>query len=125
MREIVSLYALNRGVVSRLGLARTDVKRLALAAQKQTNWMPKVLGSMSLRPGLGYIGATYTNSAARYLKFIFATTDTALVELTASIMRVWINDVVLTRPTVATTIVNGTFPTNLASWTNYDDAGAT
>ena len=124
MREIVSLYALNRGVVSRLGLARTDVKRLALAAQVQTNWMPKVLGSMSLRPGLGYIGATYTNLATRYLKFIFATTDTALVELTASIMRVWINDVVLTRPTVATTIVNGTFPTNLASWTNYDDAGA-
>jgi hypothetical protein len=124
-REIQSLYAFNRGVVSRLGLARIDVKRLALAAEDQTNWMPRVLGSMSLRAGWGYLGAMLNNSAARFLKFIFATTDTALLELTDSTMRVWISDTLLSRPSVSTTITNGTFATDLTGWNSYDEAGAT
>lgn len=124
-REITSLYSLNRGIVSRLGLARIDVKRLALAAQDQTNWMPRVLGSMSLRAGLGYLGTTLGNAAARYLKFIFSTSDTALLELTDSVMRVWVNDALLSRPAVATTITNGTFTVDLTGWTDTDEAGAT
>lgn len=123
-REILSLYALNRGVVSHLGLARADVKRLAMAAQKQTNWMPRVLGSMALRAGWQYLGTTLGNAAARYLKFVFSTTDLALLELTAGAMRVWINDALLTRPAVSTTIMNGTFA-SLTGWTNDDEAGAT
>jgi hypothetical protein len=123
-RENQSLYALNRGVVSRLGLARIDVKRLAIAAQDQTNWVPRVLGGMSLRAGRTYIGATLANAAARFLKFIFATTDTALIELTASAMRIWIADVLLTRPAVTTSITNGTFAGSIAGWTDLDDAGA-
>ncbi len=125
MRGDLTLYALNRGIVARQGLARQDVKRLALAAQIQTNWIPRVLGSMMLRPGFEYLGATYTNAAARYLKFLFATDDTALLELTDSLMRIWIDDDLLTRPTVTTTITNGTFDTNLTGWTDLDEAGAT
>lgn len=123
-REIQSFFAMNRGVVSRLGLARADVKRLAIAAQMQTNWMPRVLGSMSLRAGWQYLLSTFGNGAARYLKFIFATSDTALLELTANTLRILIADVLLTRVAVATTITNGTFPTDLTGWTNIDDAGA-
>ncbi len=111
--------------MSHLGLARADVKRLAMAAETQTNWMPRVLGCMGLRAGLGYIGSTASNAAGRLLRFVFATTDTALLELTDSLMRVWINDALLTRPTVTTAITNGTFPTNLTGWTDNDDAGAT
>lgn len=124
-REVTSIMALNRGIVSRLGLARMDVKRLALAAEDQTNWMPRALGSMSLRAGLGYLGGILNNSAAKLLKFIFSTTDTALLELTDSVMRVWINDALLSRPAVATTITNGAFPTDLTGWTDTDDAGST
>lgn len=122
-RETQTLYSLNRGVIDRRGLARLDIKRLALAAQVQTNFLPRVLGSASLRVGLGYLGSTLNDFIARYLKFIFATTDTALLELTDSAMRVWINDVLLTRPAVTSTIANGTFNTNLASWTDLDEAG--
>jgi hypothetical protein len=125
MRGRTSLYALNRGVVDRRGLSRMDVKRLAMAAETQTNWMPRVLGSMMLRVGLQYIGATASNAAARYLRFVFSTEDTALIELTASLMRVWIDDALLTRPSVTTAIANGTFNTNLTSWTDSDEAGAT
>lgn len=123
-RAIPSIYSLNRGVVDRRGLARADVKRLAMAAQVQTNWMAKVLGPMMLRVGFAYLGSTLNNSAARFLKFIFATNDLAELELTDSSMRIWIGDKVLTRTAVATTIVNGTFTVDLSGWTAFSAPGA-
>lgn len=52
-----ALYlAFNRGVVSRYALARIDLKRLALSADEQTNWMPRTAGPMTLRPGLKHLG---------------------------------------------------------------------
>src|SRR5437763_940858 len=125
-RQIQSLYSLNRGVVDKQALARLDVKRIAVAAEMQTNWLVKALGPMILRPGRKYLGSTLANAASRFLKFIFATTDTALLELTASAMRVWINDALLTRPAVTTVINNPTFATGpLTNWTSLDEAGAT
>jgi hypothetical protein len=124
-RAIPSLFSLNRGVVDRRGLARADVKRLALAAQVQTNWMPKVLGPMMLRVGFAYLGGILNSAPARFLKFIFATDDLAELELTDSSMRIWIGDTVLTRAAVTTTITNGTFDTDLTGWTSFDGAGAT
>ena len=118
MRIISSILAFNRGLVSRLGLARIDTKKLALSAETFANWMPRILGSMMLRPGLGYIGATYTNSAAKFFPFIFSTTDTAMVELTNLLMRVWINDALVTRVSVSTVVANGNpFVAGLTSWT--------
>lgn len=124
-RENFSLYAFNRGVISRLGLSRVDLKRLAMGAETQTNWMPRVLGSAMLRPGLQYIGATLSNAATRLLKFIFSTTDTALLEMTDSNMRVWVSDALLTRPAVTSAVTNGSFFINVAGWTDNDEAGAT
>lgn len=109
MRENVSLLAFNRGLVSSLGLARADIKRMAMAAETYTNWMPRVLGSMMLRPGLRYIGSTLTNLTARFLPFIFSATDKAKIELTANVMRVWLGDTVITRPSVSSAVTNGTF----------------
>jgi hypothetical protein len=86
-----------------------DVKRLAMAAETRPTFCRACSGSMMLRPGWKYLGATYTNAAARFLKFIFSTDDTALLELTNLLMRVWIDDALLTRPAVTTTITNGTF----------------
>ncbi len=103
------LIAFNRGVVSPKGLARQDIKRIAMSAETQTNWMPRVLGSMSLRPGLGYLGATKSNAVAKYLEFIFSTSDKALVELTNNVMRVWVDDALVTRTSVSTAVTNGSF----------------
>lgn len=115
----------NRGVVSPLALARVDVKRVAMSAQEQCNWMPRTLGPMSVRPGLGYIGPTKSNRAARFIPFVFSTTDTALVELTDNLMRVWVDDALVTRPSVSTTISNGEFTTDLSDWSDEDELGAT
>lgn len=94
------MLAFNRGLVSPLALARVDLKRLQLSAEEQTNWMPRAMGSMMLRPGLGYIASTRNDAASKTLEFIYSTSDTALVELTDGIMRVLIDDVVVRRPTV-------------------------
>lgn len=124
-RPLLSLLAFNRGLISRIGIARVDLKRLALSAQVMVNWMPRVLGSMMLRPGMGFIGQTLSNNAARFLPFIFASNDTALIELTNSTMRVWVNDALVTRASVASAVLNGNFAANLNSWTDNDDAGGT
>lgn len=120
-----SFLAFNRGLVSPLALARMDVKRLALSAEEMTNWIPRVLGSMMLRPGTGYLGSTRSDAAARFLPFVFSTSDKALIELTDSAMRVWVDDQAITRSAVSTAVVNGTFDSNLSSWTNADESGAT
>lgn len=124
-----ALFALNRGLLSPLALARTDIKRQALSAEVQTNWMPRALGSMMLRPGLGFVTSTYANQRARYLPFVFATDDVALLEFTPFGMRIINQDafdlptVLLSRPSVSSAITNGNFAASLAGWTNADEAG--
>src|SRR5690554_6704250 len=106
------LQAFNRGRISPLALARTDIKRVGLSAEVQTNWLPRVLGSMSLRPGLGRIGATADNKAARLLEFVARVDDDddkVLVEVTEQFIRIWKADALITRPSVSSTITNGTF----------------
>lgn len=122
--ENVALLALNRGLISRLGLARSDVKRLAWAAETMTNWMPRVLGSMMLRPGFQYIGATKSNAAAKYIPFVYAVDDTALIECTDSIVRVLVSEAPISRSSVSTAFTNGTFDTDLTGWTDADEGSA-
>ena len=119
-------YAFNRGLLSKLGFGRLDLKRTDLSAETQTNWIPRVLGSAMLRPGLAYKGATKDNAAAVHIPFIFSQTDTAVLEFTANIMRIRIDDTVLTRPSVSSAVTNGDFTTDITTgWTDSDEAGAT
>lgn len=124
-RGEAELLAFNRGAVSRLALGRTDIKRVAMSAEEQTNFIPRVLGPMSLRPGFEKKGNSYNEAKAYYIPFIFATDDTAAIELTDGNMRVRVADALVTRPTVSTTITNGSFTTNDAGWTDNDQVGAT
>lgn len=124
-KDISTLYAFNRGLVSPLALARQDLKRMALSAETQTNWMPRVLGAMSLRPGTLYQQSTKDDAASYAIPFVFSSTDTALVELTDAALRVVVNDVVITRPSVSSTVTNGNFDTDVAGWTDSDEAGGT
>lgn len=119
------LFSFNRGKVSNLSLARIDQKRVALSAETMTNWIPRVLGPMSLRPGLQYLGGILSNAAAKLVRFVYATDDVALIELTSGKMRVWINDALITRPAVSSAVTNGDFTTNLTGWTDNDEVGGT
>lgn len=123
--ENTALLAFNRGRISPLALARTDFKRTFLSAEVQTNWMPRALGSMMLRPGWKYTGATKSNLVSLTIPFVFSMDDTARIELTDNLMRVWVDDVLVTRPTVTTAITNGTFNADVSGWSDQDGAGAT
>jgi hypothetical protein len=117
------LLAFNRGVVSRLALARLDLQKLKFSAEEQTNWMPRALGSMMLRPGLGYLGSVA--GVERMIPFIFSAADTALIEMSDGLMRVWVDDQLLTRGATAASITNGTFNTDLTGWADQDQVGTT
>jgi hypothetical protein len=104
MKTNAPLYSLNAGEVSKIALARVDMAKLRMAAECQVNWLPYVVGPMSLRPGLQYIGEVLGDAATRLVRFAYSKTDTALIELTPNQMRVWIDEQVLTRVAVGTAI---------------------
>ena len=121
-RDVMAIF--NRGRIGRLAVARTDVARVALSAEVQTNWMPRTLGSMMLRPGLEFLGEILGDGAM--LRFVYSTSDVAILELSPGVMRIWDGgDTLVARPSVSTVISNGTFDTNLTGWTDADDGGAT
>lgn len=116
-RDVLAIF--NRGRISRLAVARTDVARVALSADIQTNWMPRTLGSMMVRPGLEFIGHIPDDGA--YIPFVFSNDDTAILELTPEIMRVWGDgDTLVERFGSTAVITNGTFTTDLTGWTDAD-----
>lgn len=120
-----AILAFNRGIISKLGLARIDVARVALSAENQTNWFPRLLGSMMLRPGTQYLGNTKNNNKATFIPFIFSKTQRAKIEFTDGYIRFWNNnDELISRPSVSTTILNGNFDSNLNNWTDNDQVGA-
>ncbi len=123
----VALYAWNRGLVSRFALARTDLKRMALSASVMTNWMPRTLGSMMLRPGSEYVnlvGVTLDGvHPSKHVPFVFANDSTAILQFGENVMRVLVNEVPVTRVAVTTAITNGTFAVGLTGWTDADQAG--
>ncbi len=124
-RQNTAFLAFNRGIVSRLGLARADLKRVAMSAEEQTNLMPRVLGSMMLRPGTEYLASSLDDQTAKYIPFVFSIDDKALLEMTDQAMRVWVDDTPITRASVSSAVTNGTFLTNLTGWTDADEAGGT
>ena len=125
MKRESAFFGFNRGLISPLALARIDMKRVALAAEVMENWMPRVLGAMLLRPGRQYLGETASNNQARFVPFVFSTTDTALIEITNTKLRIWVDDALVTRVAVSSAVTNGDFATNLTGWTDNDESGAT
>lgn len=123
-RDIQATF--NRGIISRLALARVDVERVRLSAETQTNWLPRVLGAMSLRPGLEKLGPGATvGGDGSYIPFVYARGDTAIIECSSFGMRIWDDgETRVSRTAVSATISNGTFDTDLTGWTDSDEAGA-
>jgi len=125
----VPLLSFNRGLITKLALARTDLKRTALSAEIQTNYIARSLGSMMLRPGAEYKGSTRSNLRAIHIPFVDDSGSTLvcqLIEVTDSSLRFRDgNDDVIERGSVSSVILNGNFDTDLSDWIDTDEAGAT
>lgn len=135
------LLAFNRGVVSKRGLARLDLERMAMSAAQQTNWMPRVLGSMMLRPGQEYIDLMYSEDSVggnltRQMPFVFGVDDTTLIEFGSERgigvdqrgkIRFRVNDILLVRPKVGAVVADSDFTASFtfSQWDDDSDLGAT
>lgn len=114
----------NRGIASPLMAARVDVPRRAMSAATMENWIPNALGPMSMRPGLKYLNQVVGSGTAKYIPFVYDTSDSALIECTDSLLRFVESDVLLALPGARTTAVtNADFTTNLNNWTDADEGG--
>lgn len=119
-----ALVSFNRGIVSKKALARVDIERLRLSAEIQTNFIPTVLGPMTIRPGTEYIGSTKSDAAMWPVPFVFSNSDTAILELTDSVMRVRVADDLVVFLTVATVVTNGDFA-SATGWTLANGGAST
>src|SRR3990167_11514974 len=108
-RLTAHIYSFNRGEVSAAALARTDLEPLRIAAEVQENVMPYVIGKGVVRSGSKYIGGTPSNLQARLLPFVFSVSDEAVLELSNILLRFYVSDVLITRPSATSTVTNGPF----------------
>lgn len=122
-KQNAALYGFNRGLVSPIAQARVDSERMALSADVMTNWDPLVFGPMMLRPGFEYL-LNSGGDLPRYIPFVKAIDDTALLEFTDGEMRVIVDDEPLAFEAVVATVTNGDFDPDITGWTDADDAGA-
>lgn len=108
-KQNVFLQSFNVGVVDRKKLVRTDLERLRLAAELQTNLLCTTSGNMFFRPGFEYLSTTLDDGRARLIEFVYSADDAHLLVLTDSFMRVYVNDELVTRPAVSTRVNRGDF----------------
>jgi hypothetical protein len=118
------LVAFNRGLISPKALARVDLDRVKLSAERYENWLASTQGSMSIRPGTQWFGSSIRDTGAYWVEFVAATDDVALLELTDNVMRIWLGDdahelALLSRPAVDTTV-----SLTDTGWTNASTGGA-
>lgn len=118
--------AFNRGVVSKIGMSRIDLERFGMSAEIQANMVPRVLGSAMLRPGLEFIDFCREDlNLTRHLPFVFGVDDTALIEVgDDAFMRIRIDDVLLARAAHSSVVIGGTFPGDIADWTDVSTGAA-
>lgn len=101
------VHAFNRGETSVAALARIDQEKMRLAAEVQENLLPYTIGKALMRPGTEYLGTSRSNAKARYIPFVKRLSDTAIIEMVSGYMRVWLDDELITRPSVTSTVADG------------------
>jgi hypothetical protein len=123
-KQNVYLQSFNAGVVDAQGLARVDLEHMRLAAEDQTNFIPTITGAMFLRPGLGHINRTYLDATGSLKDFITGASSGVLLEFTAGKLSFYVNDQILVRNDVDTTVNQGDFSAT-GDWALTATDGAT
>lgn len=120
LNSIVNKF--NRGEIGSDSVARDDIARVKNSAALMTNFLPKRIGPMSYRPGLQWKleepGETYT------VPFVKRIDDKAILLFSNNELRIVVDDAVITRTTVASTITNPSFTSNITGWTTADGVGS-
>lgn len=117
------VHHFSAGEASDAGLARIDLELARLFAEVQENLFPHRIGKGQFRPGTKYLTTSLSGNRPRYLPFVREIDDVALLELTDSTLRVLVDDTVITRPSVTSSVTNGDFGAS-GSWTLTASDGA-
>lgn len=117
-------HAFNIGVQDKTALPRVDLERMRLAAEDQTNLLCRATGPGFMRPGLQYLTPSAAGAECRLKEFIFGATDAALFEFTDLALRIFVDDAVVTRPAVTSSVTSGDF-SSATGWTTTGVGGGT
>ena len=109
------LHSFSAGEISRSALSRIDQESVRLNAERQENLFPYSVGKAIMRPGTEYIANTYYGPS-KIVPFVRSTETTAILEFAYDvssnpILRVFVNDVPVTRAAVTSTIGDSNFLT--------------
>lgn len=116
------LYSLNGGEVGSEALARLDLERMQFAGSLYSNIMPRIVGSMTMRPGLEY-KATLPNLSDALIEHTYTLGEDVTPIISTDGMRVILGSDYLERAAVSTSIQNGDFSA-FTGWTD-DSTGGT
>jgi hypothetical protein len=122
------IHSFSAGEISRAGLSRIDQETVRLNAERQENLFPYAVGKAIMRPGLEKISTTYYGPS-KILPFVRSTETTALLEFgydgsNVAALRVFVNDVPVTRAAVTSSVTTPTF-SSTSGWTTSLTGGAT
>lgn len=116
------LYSLNGGEVGKEALARLDLERMQFAAALCKNMSPRVIGSLSLRPGFEHI-TNLDLGEVRLIEYSYSGTASLIPVLSNLEMRVLKDDAFVTYPSVSTSVTSGGF-TSFVGWTDASTGSA-
>jgi hypothetical protein len=119
------IHALNSGEVSTSALARVDQEKARLWAEVQENLFHFTIGKAQMRPGTTYLGdADDHANRVREIPFVRSLTALAGIELSDGLLRIWVDDDLVTRASVTSTVTNGDFSSS-TGWTLSTSGDAT
>lgn len=110
------LYSLNGGEVSDDALARLDLERMQFAGSQYINVLPRVVGSMGLRPGLEFL-ADIPYGASEFLEYNYSGGAYFVPVVSDGELRINKDGVFIERADVDTSITDGDF-SSFAGWTD-------
>jgi hypothetical protein len=113
------IFALNAGAVDKEALSRIDLEKMRLAGEQPvTNYLPKVTGPMTIRPGLEMLSDIPSDDQTHQLRFARSTDAKYVLLMSDSEMRISLDGSILQIPDHSTTIASG-------SWTDESSGSAT
>ena len=92
----------NRGEVDKFALARQDVTKVQNSGALVENFLPIRLGPMKHAPGVEDLGSLAGEGII--IPFLNAIDSTALVEVTEGLKRIWVDDELIEREAVTSTL---------------------
>lgn len=116
------LYSLNGGEVDEEALGRLDLERMRFAGSTYSNFIPRIIGSAMMRPGLE-MTTEVSQVPSVMQRYVFSGSDTYRPIFSDQEIRIIRNGAVIERAAVSTTIADGDFA-SFAGWTDASTGAA-